>query len=270
MESNLNTKWDDMGTSGQFRFHPNCGSNIRLSKDNLIARRVEGFSNAVCFSESPLLSGQLFLIEIKDTDKSWSGHLRVGITQINPNLDQILEMVVPMMVDDGRTWALAITKFHNRVSDEDRDLSKSESVLNFGNSRVNSDYLCFAGKRALTYNRNGTRMADFGQAVLRGSRIGIVLRPVTSQRRKLYCNLHLVINGEDMGAVVTRIPLTKPLYAVVDVYSITKEVKILSLPAMTSLTHMCRDVIRDHVSNKDNFIKLGLPHCLQAFVEYGF
>lgn len=46
--------------------------------------RKQSFANALCFSEKPLKVGELFLIEIGNKEVGWSGHLRIGLTQINP------------------------------------------------------------------------------------------------------------------------------------------------------------------------------------------
>lgn len=46
--------------------------------------RKQSFANALCFSEKPLRLAELFLIEINSKEVGWSGHLRLGLTQINP------------------------------------------------------------------------------------------------------------------------------------------------------------------------------------------
>jgi hypothetical protein len=49
-----------------------------------IPKRKQSFANALCFSEKPVKAGELFLIEIGIKEVGWSGHLRLGLTQINP------------------------------------------------------------------------------------------------------------------------------------------------------------------------------------------
>lgn len=60
------------------------GSNIILCAENTTALRKQSFANGICFSEKPLKPGELFLIEIRLKEVGWSGHLRLGLTQINP------------------------------------------------------------------------------------------------------------------------------------------------------------------------------------------
>lgn len=42
-------------------------------------------------------------------------------------------------------------------------------------------------------------------------------------------DMHIVINGEDMGASAKGIPTVQPLYAVVDVFAATKCVRIVQV-----------------------------------------
>lgn len=63
---------------------------------------------------------ELFLIEIGKNERGWSGHLRIGLTQIDPN-DQfkIPLYALPDLanISPKKSWIFAVTAMHNRSSD---------------------------------------------------------------------------------------------------------------------------------------------------------
>lgn len=59
---------------------------------------------------------------------------------------------------------------------------------------------------------------------------GIVYIPVPSVGVRETAELHFIVNGEDQGAFAKDIPFTEgPLYAVIDVYGCTKQVRIVQV-----------------------------------------
>jgi len=65
------------------RFHEFHSFNVRLSEDRRLASR-QGSFNGLCFSAKPLVPNFPLVIKIVDSEAGWIGHLRVGITTIDP------------------------------------------------------------------------------------------------------------------------------------------------------------------------------------------
>ena len=235
------------------RFHPYYGENIRLYDDNMVAHRESSFAHAISFSEKPLHPMEIFLIEIEKNERGWSGHLRIGLTQHDPSKRfQLPQYALPDLANRGKSWIYAVTKSHNKIyTDSDNGDESSEAYTSIlGN-----------GEYVYTYNgafrrsflkpqmpqmrhRDSTSIADdMGGFVDTssesssessdsdmlptdvGSRIGIVF---TVKNNK--AQMHFIINGEDQGPCAKDINYEQgPLYAVVDVYGTTKQVRIIQL-----------------------------------------
>ncbi|ODM93789.1 Neuralized-like protein 2 [Orchesella cincta] len=112
-------------------FHRHHGSNIVLCQERVTATRSTSFANALTFSEKPLASGELFLIEIEENETGWSGNMRIGLTQMNPSKEFPLPMyALPDLVSMGPSWLYAITKTHNNVySAARRETSRAGELL---------------------------------------------------------------------------------------------------------------------------------------------
>lgn len=230
------------------RFHPYHGQNIRLSNDDMVAYRETSFAHALVFSEKPLMPGEIFLLEIEKTERGWSGHLRVGLTQLCPEEHFVLpQYALPDLANMGRSWISAVTKTHNRMfassNANAEERNSYESVLGSSDviltprGKVHRSMLhpaCHTAYRERTvHDRLGPREGMGGEGFSQdsmlptdvGSRIGIMFK-VTND----VAHMHFIFNGEDQGPSEEVIPYRSgPLFAVVDVYGTTKQVRIVQL-----------------------------------------
>ena len=104
------------------RFHKHHGENIQLLDDQTAAFRESSFAHGISFSEKPLHPMEIFLIEIEKNERGWSGHLRIGLTQHNPDDRFALpQYALPDLANMGanKSWIFAVTKSHNRVYEGD-------------------------------------------------------------------------------------------------------------------------------------------------------
>ncbi|EYC04828.1 hypothetical protein Y032_0085g1815 [Ancylostoma ceylanicum] len=65
-------------------FHPFHGENIELLEHRRRALRRVSFEKGIVFSERALLEGECFFISIEGVEGGWSGHLRIGLTTVDP------------------------------------------------------------------------------------------------------------------------------------------------------------------------------------------
>lgn len=217
------------------RFHHIHGANIRMDPSHTQATRVESFANGLCFSQEPLVPGQLFLVEIAEKEAGWCGHLRVGLTAQDPgSLEQVPAYSLPDLVDRGGSWVFAITRNHNRVTptgDEDRASGRVQQFLSspyllIEETRIPRDKLVGRSRPGrYSHILDGLYKANVLPATARRSRIGVLY---TLQPNGM-ANMHIVINGEDMGPSARGLPASRPLYAVVDVFASTKQVQIIQV-----------------------------------------
>lgn len=247
-------------------FHPVHGSNVRLDHTGTQATRVESFANGVCFSKQPLRPGEIFLIEIEDKELGWCGHLRVGLTARDPmGFEEAPEYSIPDLTDLGDSWVFAITRNHNKVVEDSEAAGAEGGDLGggrrLGRGEAQDDDDGRGGERGRSdNNRPKTFFSDshlyieniriprdklVGRSrpgryshilddlfktnalppTARRSRIGVVYVP----KGYNLADMHIIINGEDMGASAKGIPTTQPLYAVVDVFAATKCVRIVQV-----------------------------------------
>ncbi|KFO77463.1 Neuralized-like 2, partial [Cuculus canorus] len=200
------------------RFHHVHGANVRLDASRTRATRVESFAHGLCFSQEPLAPGQIFLVEIEEKERGWCGHLRVGLTALDP---QHLQPLPDDSLPDGPGP-------HSHILDE-------------------------------LYRTNVL------PPTARRSRIGVLYAPQPDGT----ADMHIVINGEDMGPSARHLPTTRPLYAVVDVFASTKSVRVIPVEdGFPSLQTLCRVVIQKHIVHRVAIDGLDLPAPLKSFCEH--
>lgn len=230
------------------RFHPYHGQNIRLSSDNMVAFRETSFAHALVFSEKPLMPGEIFLVEIEKTERGWSGHLRIGLTQYSPGEHfDLPQYALPDLANMGKSWISAITKTHMYSRNRSilmENASSYQSVLGSTDviltprGPVHRSLLlptCQAYRDRIICDSQGSGLGQtqvtegFSQDSILptdvGSRIGIMFKVTGDIAR-----MHFIFNGEDQGPSEEVIPFHNgPLFAVVDVYGTTKQVRIVQL-----------------------------------------
>ncbi|MEQ2277594.1 hypothetical protein XENORESO_004883 [Xenotaenia resolanae] len=288
--------------SNQFlEFHPNHGTNISLNHSGTQATRIESFANGVCFSKYPLKPGEIFLIEIEEKELGWCGHLRIGLTARDPkSLEVIPEYSIPDLMALGDSWVFAITRNHNKVIEEaevpeagegglgvgqrlgrreeedafqeDEDNNKKPKTF-FTDTHLYIDTVRIPRDKLVGRSRPGRFshiLDDLYKTnalppTARRSRIGVLYVPKSRDT----ADMHIVINGEDMGASAKGIPSTRPLYAVVDVFAATKCVRIVQVEyGFSSLQTLCRKTIQKHIVHRMAIDWLQLPEALKHYCNF--
>ncbi|MCJ8738441.1 hypothetical protein PDJAM_G00035960 [Pangasius djambal] len=272
---------------GQFmEFHPVHGTHVQLDCCGTKATRVESFANGICFSKHPLNPGEIFLVEIEDKEIGWCGHLRIGLTSHDPqNLETVPEYSLPDLVDRGGSWVFAITRNHNKVTeDEVQEAQGADGRQGDGNvgsnlktffteSHLCIENVCIPKDKLVGRSRPGrfSHILDDLYKInalpptARRSRIGVLYVP----KRQGFADMHIVINGEDMGASAKGIPTSQPLYAVVDVFAATKSVRIVQVEyGLPSLQTLCRKTIQKHIIHRMALDWLELPEMLKHYCKF--
>ncbi|XP_053309754.1 neuralized-like protein 2 [Spea bombifrons] len=256
-------------------FHHIHGTNVRIDPSGTQATRVESFANGICFSREPLEPGQIFLVEIEEKELGWCGHLRVGLMARDPrSLDIVPEYSLPDLVNMGDSWVFAITRNHNRVLADGEENSKSGVVSGFlsdpylkvGKFKIPRDKLVARSRPGrFSHILDELYKSNILPPTSRRSRIGVLYEPQSDGTH----NMHIIINGEDMGASARGISAEKPLYAVVDVFASTKSVRVIQLEyGFPSLQTLCRLIIQKHVVHRLAIDWLDLPQLLKNFCKY--
>ncbi|XP_017929364.3 neuralized-like protein 2, partial [Manacus vitellinus] len=102
-------------------------------------------------------------------------------------------------------------------------------------------------------------------ATARRSRIGVLYAPQPDGT----ADMHIIINGEDMGPSARGLPTARPLYAVVDVFASTKSVRVIPVDyGFPSLQTLCRLVIQKHIVHRLAIEGLDLPQLLKNFCQH--
>lgn len=266
-------------------FHSVHGTNVKLDPSRTQATRVESFANGVCFSKDPLSPGEIFLVEIEEKELGWCGHLRIGLTAHDPRtLETVPEYSLPDLVDMGDSWVFAITRNHNKVvEDQAGEVVGGEQPVAgetgskpktfFTDTHLYIENICIPRDKLVGRSRPGRYshiLDDLYKTnalppTARRSRIGVVYVP----KGQGYGDMHIIINGEDMGACAKRIPTNRPLYAVVDVFAATKCVRIVQVEyGFASLQTLCRKIIQKHIIHRMALDWLELPDLLKHYCKY--
>ncbi|XP_011495935.1 PREDICTED: neuralized-like protein 2 [Ceratosolen solmsi marchali] len=258
------------------RFHSSHGENIVLYDGNTVAYRKASFAKALVFSEEPLQLGEIFLLEIEKDERGWSGHMRIGLTQMDPitiDMAKLLDydVALPNLLKTGSSWVFAMTESSN-IWDG------FEQILGTGYG----DGIPAREKRLMTDGNNvHTSRGIIPYSILRpnivgsshnilptdtGSRIGVMYVPQAGSDK---AEMHFIINGEDQGVFGRDIPYKAgPLHVVVDVYGTTKQVRIIQLyGASLTLQSACRDTILQY-TKKTGVESLPLPKMLKKYLLY--
>jgi len=251
------------------RFHEHRGENINLLDDQMVAYRASSFAHGISFSQYPLHAREIFLVEIEKNERGWSGHLRIGLTQHDPNLGFPLpQYALPDLANMtiNKSWIFAVTKSHNRYFEGEGGGGNGGAIGTNGPASTSNqrqynsilgddDHVCTyrglfhrnvlkplprprtsdsdesaggdGGVRGGSASSGGSEFNMLATDI--GSRIGIVY--VTTGET---AEMHFILNGEDQGPCARDIPYKNgPLYAVVDVYGTTKQVRIVQLSCGT-------------------------------------
>ncbi|XP_028591531.2 neuralized-like protein 2 [Podarcis muralis] len=257
------------------RFHRIHGANVCIDPSGTQATRVESFANGVCFSREPLAPGQIFLVEIEEKELGWCGHLRVGLTAHDPrSLETVPEYSLPDLVNLGDSWVFAITRNHNWVAQDAAGEEASAQVRGFLSDpylliekvRIPRDKLVGRSRPGrYSHLLDDLYRTNVLPATARRSRIGVLFAPQPDGT----ADMHIVINGEDMGPSARGLPGSRPLYAVVDIFASTKSVRLIQVEyGFPSLQTLCRLAIQKHIAHRLDIDGLDLPPSLKNFCKY--
>uniref|UniRef100_A0A8D0KLN8 Neuralized E3 ubiquitin protein ligase 2 n=1 Tax=Salvator merianae TaxID=96440 RepID=A0A8D0KLN8_SALMN len=256
-------------------FHSRHGANVCVDASRTRATRVKSFANGVCFSQEPLQPGQIFLVEIEEKELGWCGHLRLGLTAHDPRgLDAVPEYSLPDLVNLGDSWVFAITRNHNHVlphGAENQGPARLQGLLadpylRIGQFRIPRDKLVGRSRPGrYSHLLDDLYKTNVLPPTARRSRVGVLYTVQPGGT----ADMHIVINGEDMGPSARGLPASRPLYAVVDIFASTKSVRIIQVEyGLPSLQTLCRMAIQKHIAHRLDLDGLDLPPVLKNFCKY--
>ncbi|KAK5973987.1 Zinc finger C3HC4 type [Trichostrongylus colubriformis] len=95
----------------QLGFHAVHGQNVVLQKGGRVARRKESFCKGLAFSNRPVSVNENVCIRLTEVSTSWSGVLRFGVTNVDPETYrtiQVPKFACPDLTSKEGFWAKAL------------------------------------------------------------------------------------------------------------------------------------------------------------------
>ncbi|KAK6033684.1 zinc finger, C3HC4 type [Ostertagia ostertagi] len=95
----------------QLGFHVVHGQNVVLQKGGRVARRKESFCKGLAFSNRPVSVNENVCIRLTEVSTSWSGVLRFGVTNVDPETYrtiQVPKFACPDLTSKEGFWAKAL------------------------------------------------------------------------------------------------------------------------------------------------------------------
>ncbi|XP_063077344.1 neuralized-like protein 2 [Engraulis encrasicolus] len=225
------------------------------------------------------------------------------------SLQTVPEYSIPDLVDLGNSWVFAITRSHNKVIEEQQPAAPAPADDLAGGHRLgrgeaeqapppaapqppaadpphnrpkmffSSPHLCIDKDVYIPMDKliGRSRPGRYSHILddlykmnalpptARRSRIGVLYVP----KAPGLADMHIIINGEDMGASAKGISMEQPLYAVVDVFAATKVVRIVQVEyGFASLQTLCRKAIQKNIVHRMALDWLELPERLKNFCKF--
>ncbi|VDO16713.1 unnamed protein product [Brugia timori] len=95
----------------QLTFHHVHGSNIQILRGGRVARRRESFCKGLAFSSRPIQIDENVCIRFAEVVSNWSGVLRFGVTNVDPETFRGIELpkfACPDLTSKEGYWAKAL------------------------------------------------------------------------------------------------------------------------------------------------------------------
>ena len=216
-------------TKHRTKFHQCHGENVMLFEDRTVALRSRGFADALVFSERPLRSGEIFVIDVELKEGGWNGHLRLGLTTFVPSENVIPKYSLPNLTSSHPSWIFAVSKrfmFEPLLDD------------------------CPVGALRVQIPEAVLKPEKFCRDVTDlGSRLAITYVTVGDTAQMFF------ITKDVVKICAETIPVRDPLYAVVDVYGKTRQVRLVQINNVISLLEASRDAVVSSLDQNSKRLK---------------